>query len=412
MAPARDDKFLLEVWSLYSVGALWLLLRFAVRLRTVGVMGLQLDDGFAFVTLIAWTYTCAVTEIMYHTGTNTDYSAAEIALFNEDKFAEVEFSSKLFLGSWYAYIVLIFSLKGVVVMLYRRIFLELWQIYMLRFTIFLCLSGFTATTLAFSLSCLPYYQRWQLVPRPPLVCTASPKILILASCLNATTDVFYTSSASLAVEQAFVHVCGFVAVCMRIDPYMPSRFGIFALLASGLFVLAACITRVSLTVVPNMFVLNIARWGIREFCIAIVAVNSACLQPLFHRSFWANQKPHPANRSNRNYVFASAQRARQRFTKARNHSHVLDSTSAGASISNASMQHATMKQEYVGKNNILNNLRYEVASNQPRNDQHGSGMETISVIQNLAELDIEKGEAFLTGQPEQTVVSCYLENLR
>ncbi|EMD64596.1 hypothetical protein COCSADRAFT_88406 [Bipolaris sorokiniana ND90Pr] len=383
MAPARDDKFLLEVWSLYSVGALWLLLRFAVRLRTVGVMGLQLDDGFAFVTLIAWTYTCAVTEIMYHTGTNTDYSAAETALFNEDKFAEVEFSSKLFLGSWYAYIVLIFSLKGVVVMLYRRIFLELWQIYMLRFTIFLCLSGFTATTLAFSLSCLPYYQRWQLVPRPPLVCTASPKILILASCLNATTDVFLLSIP--------------VPLLWQLNKPLYIRFGIFALLASGLFVLAACITRVSLTVVPNMFVLNIARWGIREFCIAIVAVNSACLQPLFHRSFWANQKPHPANRSNRNYVFASAQRARQRFTKARNHSHVLDSTSAGASISNASMQHATMKQEYVGKNNILNNLRYEVASNQPRNDQHGSGMETISVIQNLGELDIEKGEAFLTG---------------
>lgn len=377
MAPARDDKFLLEVWSLYSVGALWLLLRFAVRLRTVGVMGLQLDDGFAFVTLIAWTYTCAVTEIMYHTGTNTDYSAAETALFNEDKFAEVEFSSKLFLGSWYAY------LKGVVVMLYRRIFLELWQIYMLRFTIFLCLSGFTATTLAFSLSCLPYYQRWQLVPRPPLVCTASPKILILASCLNATTDVFLLSIP--------------VPLLWQLNKPLYIRFGIFALLASGLFVLAACITRVSLTVVPNMFVLNIARWGIREFCIAIVAVNSACLQPLFHRSFWANQKPHPANRSNRNYVFASAQRARQRFTKARNHSHVLDSTSAGASISNASMQHATMKQEYVGKNNILNNLRYEVASNQPRNDQHGSGMETISVIQNLGELDIEKGEAFLTG---------------
>lgn len=102
MAPARDDKFLPEVWGLYSVGALWLLLRFAVRLRTVGVMGLQLDDGFAFVALIAWTYTCAITDIIYHTGTNTDYSAAEIALFNHDKFAEVEFSSKLFLGSWYA----------------------------------------------------------------------------------------------------------------------------------------------------------------------------------------------------------------------------------------------------------------------------------------------------------------------
>ncbi|EMD85386.1 hypothetical protein COCC4DRAFT_75992 [Bipolaris maydis ATCC 48331] len=398
MAPARDDKFLPEVWGLYSVGALWLLLRFAVRLRTVGVMGLQLDDGFAFVALIAWTYTCAITDIIYHTGTNTDYSAAEIALFNHDKFAEVEFSSKLFLGSWYAYIVLIFSLKGVVIMLYRRIFLERWQTYMLRFTVFLCLSGFTATTLALSLSCLPYHQRWQLVPHPPLVCTASPKILILASCLNATTDVFLLSIP--------------VPLLWQLNKPLHIRFGIFSLLASGLFVLAACITRVSLTVVPNIFVLNIARWGIREFCIAIVAVNSACLQPLFHRSFWSIRKPHPANRSNRNYVFASAQRARQRFTRARNRSHVLDSTSAGASISNASMKQANFEQEHVGRNSILENPRYEVASDQLQNDQHGSGMETISVIKNLGELDVEKGDASLTRQPAQTVVSCYSENLR
>lgn len=102
MAPARDDKFLPEVWSLYSVGALWLLLRFAVRLRTVGIVGMQLDDGLAFVALIAWTYTCAIIEIIYHTGTNADFSAAEVALFDDAKFAEVERASKLFLVSWYA----------------------------------------------------------------------------------------------------------------------------------------------------------------------------------------------------------------------------------------------------------------------------------------------------------------------
>lgn len=42
---------------------------------------------------------------------------------------------------------------------------------------------------------------------------------------------------------------------------------------------AISIIRVSLTVVPNIFVLNIARWGVREFCIAIIAVNSASLRP-------------------------------------------------------------------------------------------------------------------------------------
>ena len=119
-------------------------------------------------------------------------------------------------------------------------------------------------------------------------------------------------------------------------------------------------------------------------------------EPLvFHRSFWAIQRPHPANRSNRNYVFASAQRARQRFTKARNCSHILDSTSADASISNASMKHVTIKQEYVGKNNVLGPPRHEIASNQPRNEQNSSGMENVPAIESLDELDVEKGEASL-----------------
>jgi hypothetical protein len=102
MAPARDSEFLPEVWGLYSIGALWLVLRFVVLLRTVGIMGLRLDDGFALVALTAWTYTCAITEIMYYTGTNSDFSVAEVALFDDAKFAEVEYGSKLFLGSWYA----------------------------------------------------------------------------------------------------------------------------------------------------------------------------------------------------------------------------------------------------------------------------------------------------------------------
>jgi hypothetical protein len=37
--------------------------------------------------------------------------------------------------------------------------------------------------------------------------------------------------------------------------------------------------------VPNIFVLNIARWGVREFCIAIVAVNTAALQPSESRPY-------------------------------------------------------------------------------------------------------------------------------
>lgn len=50
---------------------------------------------------------------------------------------------------------------------------------------------------------------------------------------------------------------------------------------------ATCsITRISLTIVPNISLLVIVRWAIREFAVAIVAVNSASLRPMFHKFFW------------------------------------------------------------------------------------------------------------------------------
>lgn len=87
-------------------------------------------------------------------------------------------------------LVLIFTLKGIVLVLYQRIFYEHWQRWVLRITTALCVSGFIGLTVAFSLRCLPYHKRWQVSPPPPITCTASPKILIATSCVNAVTDVF------------------------------------------------------------------------------------------------------------------------------------------------------------------------------------------------------------------------------
>jgi hypothetical protein len=89
-------------------------------------------------------------------------------------------------------IILIFSLKAIVLLLYWRIFSERWQIWMLRITSVFSVVAFIAITLALSLVCLPYHQRWQIVPPPPLHCTASPRILITASSVNALTDILVT----------------------------------------------------------------------------------------------------------------------------------------------------------------------------------------------------------------------------
>ncbi|UPX12133.1 uncharacterized protein EKO05_0002700 [Ascochyta rabiei] len=368
MAPARDDEFLPEVWTLYSIGVLWIVLRFAVRLRTDGIRGLRLDDGLAIVALFAWTYSCGVIQITYYTGTNTDFTAAETALFDRAKLNEVAYGSKLFLGTWYAYLVLIFCLKGIVVMLYQRIFFQEWQIWVLRVTIVLCVSGFCGLTLALSLVCLPYRQRWQIVPPPSVRCTASPNILIASSCVNAVTDVFLLSVPT--------------SLLWNLNKPLRTRLAVFILLASGLFVLAACITRVSLTIVQDIISLNIARWGVREFCIAIVAVNTASLRPLFRRSFWTRSRaPAPVQQEHARYNFASVRRARQRLGRSQNRNQVLNSKSPGVSTVDGYIERELGGEEFVFAD--------------PDHQVHATAGPPCSAAGGAAgRLDLEKGGAF------------------
>jgi hypothetical protein len=48
-------QFLEEAWSLYGIGITVLFLRFAIRLRTVGIWGFRGDDAFAFLLIAFFT---------------------------------------------------------------------------------------------------------------------------------------------------------------------------------------------------------------------------------------------------------------------------------------------------------------------------------------------------------------------
>jgi len=166
---------------------------------------------------------------------------------------------------------MVFSLKAIVIILYRRLACGAWQKKILIFTTFLCIAGWIATNLMLSLMCLPYSQRFKVQPLPDNRCTASSSFFIVLSCFNVTTDMLL-----LAIP---------IPILWTLRIPLHRRVGIFILLASGMFVMAACIIRVSLTVVPNITVRIIARWGARELSIAMVAVNTAALRPSkFHSS--------------------------------------------------------------------------------------------------------------------------------
>jgi hypothetical protein len=129
---------------------------------------------------------------------------------------------------------MVFSLKAVVIILYQRLAFGSWQHKVLKFTIVLCICGFVATILMLSLMCLPYSRRFKVQPLPDNDCTASSAFFIAISCFNAATDAFL-----LAIP---------VPLLWTLQIPLHRRILVFVLLSSGIFVMGACITRVSLTV--------------------------------------------------------------------------------------------------------------------------------------------------------------------
>jgi hypothetical protein len=81
-----------------------------------------------------------------------------------------------------------FSLKAVVIILYRRLAFGTWQKKLLNLTIAICIVGFISTTLMRSLMCLPFEQRLLVRPLPASVCTALSTFFIVLGCFNPFTD--------------------------------------------------------------------------------------------------------------------------------------------------------------------------------------------------------------------------------
>jgi hypothetical protein len=64
------------------------------------------------------------------------------------------------------------------------------------------------------------------------------------------------------------------------------KLGLSLLLFPGVFVIAAALIRVIMTLEARPSALNINRWGVRETLAGIIAVNVPILRPILLRAFW------------------------------------------------------------------------------------------------------------------------------
>ncbi|CZR56998.1 uncharacterized protein PAC_06887 [Phialocephala subalpina] len=311
----RDPEFLPEEWTLYGIGVAVILLRFAVRIKTVGFKGFQGDVGYPrnasfddiprstsqssslmkpdgvemshprtvgrgglstnadFVQgLHEHLDSCNV----YH-GTNVEASAAqktrpltshEIKIFtfgSKEELAKFSISDQSSVG--------------------------LWQHKYIKFVAVGCAASYVAVVLTITFGCFPTQKNWQVVPDPGLICTLKMQNFLVTVVLNVITDSAVNSPpldiCPQHVFDSFQILAIPVPLLWKLKIPIFRKLVIAALLCSGLFVITAAIIRVVLTLGSNPSALNINRWGVRETIVGIVTINLPIIKPLFNKSFWS-----------------------------------------------------------------------------------------------------------------------------
>jgi hypothetical protein len=156
-----------------TAGAAVLLLRLAVRARTVGFRNFCGDDYITLLVLACYIGDALTVHNTYYLGTNVDFSQAQLRAMTPKELENIVLGSKLELLAWYSYTLLIWALKCCMLFFFGRLTSGLsMQTYVRWLTVGIVLS-YVAVFLTISCGCFPIQKNWQVIPDPGLKCTVS-----------------------------------------------------------------------------------------------------------------------------------------------------------------------------------------------------------------------------------------------
>jgi hypothetical protein len=95
----------------------------------------------------------------------------------------------------------------------------------------------------------------------------------------------YVTSAANVLTDALILVTP-IPVLWNLEVSRRRKLVLSLLLFPGVFVIAAALIRVIMSLEAQPSALNINRWGVRETVAGIIAVNVPILRPMLRKSFW------------------------------------------------------------------------------------------------------------------------------
>ncbi|KAH6869001.1 hypothetical protein B0T10DRAFT_370799, partial [Thelonectria olida] len=272
------SSFTAEAFTLLGIGLGIIGLRTYVRINTMGIRHLKLDDYFMVVAAFLYSTETALAYTVgaYWNGlANNGMSSQERGALNP---ASREYSlrvngSKTQVAGWAVYITLLWTLKAAMCSFYMRL-TEGLAVYRSRVYVAFVLVFTTWITVLLSilLGCRPFHKNWQINPDPGNHCqpAVSKVNLFVTVILNGLTDTFLLS----------IPVPMFWLVRLPIT----KKLGLIALFSGGVFVMAAGILRCVLILTnPLKGAEQAGYWAVRETFVAVMTTNLPVVFPFIRR---------------------------------------------------------------------------------------------------------------------------------
>ncbi|KZL88001.1 cation diffusion facilitator 1 protein [Colletotrichum incanum] len=269
----RNPSYEGEIWTWLVIGVAVIFMRFTIRIRMGGPAGFKGDDYAMIATFLMYSSSFVVLDSVYHYGTNVDLTVDQIRVLSDEEVTRLVQGSKFQLAAWYLYTSMLWSMKGGVLLFYKRLTFDLWRNarYLTYLTLFTVLS-YLAVVGTISFGCLPYHHNWGVRPLPSDRCLYKTQNLLVATFFNILTDVAILSLPILPLGK------------IRAPVY--KRILIILLVCSGIYFITASIMRVVVTLRSERSTLVVNLWGTRELGVCLIATNAPSLRPLFSRRFW------------------------------------------------------------------------------------------------------------------------------
>ncbi|KAI1170027.1 hypothetical protein F4777DRAFT_592250 [Nemania sp. FL0916] len=269
-------QFVVEDFTLFSVGFLVTVTRTVARVKQVGFKGLQGDDYLVWVAMLIYA---AETALAYSVGAvamglanNGMTDEQRLALDpNSPEYHTRQTGCKIQLSGWSTYSALLWTLKASLLVFYIRLTDGLGRGYLRRIYIgfALLLATYLAATLNLFLGCRPFNRYWQISPDPGDGCqpAVSTRIVWVYASLNIISDLYLLSIP--------------IPMLWNTTLALPKKLGLIVLFSGGVFIIVCALIRAILIVTdPIAGAQTAGSWAVRETFVAVVTTNLPMAFPL------------------------------------------------------------------------------------------------------------------------------------